>query len=60
MKVAQDNAGNDLLMLMQLVFPVAVQIQMEVIPKYGFSENGDGIQFFVLVFRIKIKLNFIL
>ena len=42
MKVAQDNAGNDLLMMMQLVFPVAVQIQTEVIPKYGFTEDGNG------------------
>merc|ERR1711868_262750 len=29
--------------MMQLVFPVATQIQMSVIPKYGFTSNGEGI-----------------
>ncbi|XP_041370053.1 protein C10-like [Gigantopelta aegis] len=40
---ARDNAGNDMLKTMQIVFPVATQIEMEVIEKYGFRGDGDGI-----------------
>ena len=40
---AKDNAGNDMLRMMQIVFPLATQIQMEVIGKYGFPGDGDGI-----------------
>lgn len=39
---AHDNAGNDMLKSMQIVFPVLAQIQMEVIHKYGFMADGDG------------------
>ena len=39
---ARDNAGNDMLKMMQVVFPVATQIQMDTIQKYGFSGDGDG------------------
>ena len=39
---ARDNAGNDMLKTMQIVFPVATQIEMEVIEKYGFRGDGDG------------------
>lgn len=42
MEEASDSAGNDMLKMMQIVFPVATQIQMEVIQKYGFSGDGDG------------------
>merc|ERR1712038_249493 len=28
---------------MQIVFPLATQIQMAVIPKYGFPGDGEGI-----------------
>ena len=41
-KEARDNAGNDMLKMMQIVFPVTTQIQMEVIKKYGFSGDGEG------------------
>lgn len=40
---ARDNAGNDMLKYMQFVFPVATQIQMEVLPNYGFQADGEGI-----------------
>ncbi|XP_076358411.1 protein C10 isoform X2 [Tachypleus tridentatus] len=39
---ARDNAGNDMLKHMQLVFPVATQIEIEVIQNYGFPPNGEG------------------
>ena len=39
---ARDNAGSDMMKMMQIVFPVTTQIQMEVIKKYGFSADGDG------------------
>ena len=39
---AKDSAGNDMLRAMQTVFPVASQIEMEVIEKYGFPPDGDG------------------
>lgn len=42
MEEARDNAGNDMLKMMQVVFPVATQIEMNVIQKYGFSGDGDG------------------
>ncbi|KAL5011600.1 hypothetical protein ScPMuIL_010151 [Solemya velum] len=40
---AQYNAGNDMVRGMQIVFPVKTQIQMEVIGKYGFSVDGEGV-----------------
>ncbi|XP_013780788.1 protein C10-like [Limulus polyphemus] len=47
---ARDNAGNDMLKHMQLVFPVATQIEIEVIQNYGFPSNGEGlIQFAQMV-----------
>ncbi|XP_035684505.1 protein C10-like [Branchiostoma floridae] len=42
MEEARDQAGNDMMKMMQIVFPVATQIQQEVIQKYGFSADGDG------------------
>ncbi|XP_064616063.1 protein C10-like [Liolophura sinensis] len=43
MEEARDNAGNDMLKNMQIVFPVATQIETDVIEKYGFPRDGDGI-----------------
>lgn len=40
---AKTNAGNDMLKMMQYVYPIVVQIEMEVIKKYGFPDNRDGI-----------------
>ncbi len=42
---ARDSAGNDMLKMMQIVFPITTQIQMSVIGKYGFPEDGDGEKF---------------
>ena len=42
MDEARDSAGNDMLKMMQTVFPIATQIQMQVIPKYGFPGDGEG------------------
>ncbi|XP_033643207.1 protein C10-like [Asterias rubens] len=42
MDEVKDAAGNDMMKMMQIVFPVATQIQMEVIQKYGFSVDGEG------------------
>lgn len=42
MDEAHDNAGNDMMKMMQVVFPVVTQIQQEVIHKYGFTADGDG------------------
>lgn len=39
---ARDNAGNDMLKNMQLVFPLTTQIQMEIVQKYGFTGDGEG------------------
>ena len=39
---ARDSAGNDMLKMMQIVFPITTQIQMSIIGKYGFPEDGDG------------------
>lgn len=39
---ARESAGNDMLKAMQLVFPLATQIEMGVIDKYGFVGNGEG------------------
>ena len=36
MRAARESAGNDMLKMMQIVFPIAVQIQMDVLAKYGF------------------------
>ena len=33
---ARDNAGNDMLKMMQIVFPLATQMQMKVIQRYAF------------------------
>lgn len=40
---ARESAGNDMLKAMQLVFPLATQIEMGVIDKYGFVGNGEGL-----------------
>lgn len=40
---AKDTAGNDMVKMMQYVFPIVMQIQMDVIKKFGFSEGHEGI-----------------
>ncbi|XP_060562028.1 protein C10-like [Ruditapes philippinarum] len=52
---ARDHAGNDMLRAMQTVFPVASQIQMEVIEKYGFPSDGDGVIRFTQAVKVYEK-----
>lgn len=40
---AKESAGNDMLKMMQIVFPLTVQIEREVVKKYGFSSEGEGV-----------------
>lgn len=54
MRMARESAGNDMLQVMQTVFPITVQIQMDVIKKYGFTPDGDG-TYFLLVKLYCIK-----
>ncbi|XP_076436792.1 protein C10-like [Babylonia areolata] len=49
---ARESAGNDMLKGMQIVFPVVAQIQMEVIHKYGFPAEGDGLVQFTKAVRL--------
>jgi hypothetical protein len=39
---AKDKAGNDMLKMMQFVFPIVMQIEMDVIKDYGFAEGREG------------------
>lgn len=39
---AKENSGNEMLKMMQFVFPIVVQIEMDVIKNYGFSESREG------------------
>lgn len=48
---AKDNAGNDMMKMMQYIFPIIVQIQMEVIKNYGFPEGREGIVHFSQLVR---------
>jgi len=45
LRSAREKAGNDMLKTMQFVFPVTTQIQMNVIQKYGFPSDGEGMHF---------------
>ncbi|CAH0719656.1 unnamed protein product, partial [Brenthis ino] len=40
---AKEAAGNEMLKMMQLVFPMVVQIEMETIKRHGFSGSREGI-----------------
>ncbi|XP_012258956.1 protein C10 [Athalia rosae] len=47
---AKENSGNEMLKMMQFVFPIATQIQMDVIKNYGFPEGREGtVQFLQLI-----------
>ncbi|XP_060802908.1 protein C10 [Amyelois transitella] len=39
---AKEAAGNEMLKMMQIVFPMVVQIQMETIKRHGFSNTREG------------------
>jgi len=48
---ARTEAGNDLMKMMQIVLPVAMQIQQAVITKYGFEANQQGVMMFASAIR---------
>lgn len=39
---AKEKSGNDVLKMMQIVFPIVMQIQMDVIKNYGYPEGREG------------------
>ncbi|KAK2586752.1 hypothetical protein KPH14_011783 [Odynerus spinipes] len=46
----KENSGNEMLKMMQFVFPIVTQIQMDVIKNYGFLEGREGtVQFAQLI-----------
>ncbi|XP_071946766.1 protein C10-like [Antedon mediterranea] len=42
MREVREAAGNDMMKMMQMVFPVATQIQQDVLQNYGFTGDGEG------------------
>ncbi|XP_015186216.1 PREDICTED: protein C10 [Polistes dominula] len=55
-KIAEikENTGDNMLNMMQFVFPIVVQIQMDVIKNYGFSEGREGtVQFAQLIRKLE-------
>ncbi|XP_077257174.1 protein C10 isoform X2 [Temnothorax americanus] len=47
---AKESSGNEMLKMMQFVFPLVTQIQMDVIKNYGFPEGREGtVQFAQLI-----------
>ncbi len=47
LEAARAEAGNDMVKQMQLVFPAVTRIQAQVIARYGFSPDGEGVVQFV-------------
>lgn len=43
---AKEAAGNEMLKMMQIVFPMVVQIEMETIKRHGFSNSREGMYCF--------------
>nr|AEE61944.1 unknown [Dendroctonus ponderosae] len=48
---ARDNVGNEMLKMMQFIFPIVMQIQIEVIRDYGYPESREGIIKFTQMVR---------
>ncbi|KAJ2945853.1 hypothetical protein O0L34_g4759 [Tuta absoluta] len=48
---AKEAAGNEMLKMMQIVFPMVVQIEMEIIKRHGFSNSREGVVQFTQVVR---------
>ncbi|KAG6442326.1 protein C10 isoform X2 [Manduca sexta] len=48
---AKEAAGNEMLKMMQIVFPMVVQIEMETIKHHGFSNSREGIVQFTQLIR---------
>jgi len=52
MKQAKEDAGTDMMKVMQFVLPLAVQIQQSVIQKYGFESNQTGVMQFAMAVAV--------
>lgn len=48
---ARDNVGNEMLKMMQYLFPIVMQIQMDIIKEFGFPEGREGIVKFAQMLR---------
>lgn len=48
---AKDNVGNEMLKMMQHIFPIVMQVQMEIIKEFGFPDGRDGIVKFAQMLR---------
>lgn len=58
MEEARESACNDMGKMLQLVLPVATQIQQEVIKAYGFNNEGEGEPFCILKLKMCLVLLF--
>ena len=48
---AKETGGNEMIKMMQSVFPIVMQIQINVIKEYGFEETREGILKFSQMIR---------
>lgn len=48
---AKEAAGNEMLKMMQIIFPMVVQIEMDIIKNHGFAAGRDGMVHFTQVVR---------
>lgn len=48
---ARDNVGNEMLKMIQFVFPIVMQIEMNVIKEYGFADGREGLIKFAILLR---------
>lgn len=48
---ARGNVGNEMLKMMQFLFPIVMQVQMDVIKEFGFPDGREGIIKFAQMLR---------
>ncbi|CAG9093225.1 unnamed protein product [Plutella xylostella] len=48
---AKEAAGNEMLKMMLIVFPMVIQIEMEIIKRHGFNNSREGIVQFTQLVR---------
>ncbi|XP_063917551.1 protein C10 [Zophobas morio] len=48
---AKDNVGNEMLKMMQFLFPIVMQVEMDVIKDFGFPSGREGIIKFTQMLR---------
>lgn len=49
---ARNNVGNEMLKMMQFLFPIVMQIQIDVIKEFGFPDGREGIINFARLLRM--------